>query len=330
MRPEKPCLHASARRMCKSCLSGFLPSVNVTCSGVGYFGCLCGGDCAATCRHVPQGLAWGNTVRDKIIKQMMYEICTQTDPGLTRDNNEDAVAFDAPTRLCILADGMGGYNAGEVASSMAVAFIQSEMGRWLSQAGISANAKELRRAMEICVDNANHSIFNAANSNPQYAGMGTTLVVGVFQDARLVLGHIGDSRCYRWREDELVQITKDHSLLQEQLDAGLITPQQALTSLNKNLVTRALGVEDTVLLEVNEHRVEVDDIYLMCSDGLSDMIPDEAIAVILAGTGSLEHKARQLVVAANEAGGRDNISVLLAHAREDAVKRGLLSRILGK
>ena len=261
---------------------------------------------------------------------MNYEICTHTDPGLTRDNNEDAVAFDAATRLCILADGMGGYNAGEIASGMAAAFIKSEMGRWLSQAGRHANAKEVRRALEICVENANHSIFNAANSNPQYTGMGTTLVVGVFQDGRLMLGHIGDSRCYRLRGQEFQQITKDHSLLQEQIDAGLITPEQALTSLNKNLVTRALGVEDTVLVEVNEHRVEAGDLYLMCSDGLSDMVPDSGISAVLAGAGTLEQKARQLIVAANEGGGRDNISVLLAYAKEDSAKRGLLSRMLGK
>jgi len=200
---------------------------------------------------------------------MIYEICTQTDPGITRDNNEDSVTFDAATRLCILADGMGGYNAGEIASGMATAFIKSEMGRWLSQAGKHANAKEVRRAMEICVENVNHSIFNAANSNPQYTGMGTTLVVGVFQDDRLMLGHIGDSRCYRLRGTVLQQITKDHSLLQEQIDAGIITPEQALTALNKNLVTRALGVEDAVMLDVSEHRTEAGDLYLMCSDGLS-------------------------------------------------------------
>ena len=261
---------------------------------------------------------------------MIYEICTQTDPGLTRDNNEDSVTFDAETRLCILADGMGGYNAGEIASGMVTAFIKSELGRWLAQAGRNANSKEVRRAMEICVENANHSIFNAANSNPQYSGMGTTLVVGVFQNTRLMLGHIGDSRCYRWRAGQLQQLTKDHSLLQEQLDAGLITPEQALTSLNKNLVTRAVGVEDAVLLEVNEHRVELGDIYLMCSDGLSDMISHEAIAAILLRARSLDQTARELVIAANEGGGRDNISVLLAQAGEAPVKRGLLSRILGK
>ena len=261
---------------------------------------------------------------------MIYEICTDTDTGLARDNNEDAVALDAQTGLCILADGMGGYNAGEIASGMACAFIKSEMSRWLSQAGVNANSKEVKRALEICVQNANHSIFNAANSNPQYTGMGTTLVVGVFQTGRLMLGHIGDSRCYRLRDGNFQQITKDHSLLQEQIDAGLITPEQALTSANKNLVTRALGVEDGVLLDVTEHRVETGDVYLMCSDGLSDMVRDQSIADIMLGDATLAQKATQLVAVANAAGGRDNISVVLTHAKEETVKRGFLSRMLGK
>jgi protein phosphatase len=213
---------------------------------------------------------------------------------------------------------------------MATTFIRSELGRWLSQAGRHANAREVRRAMEICVDNANRSIFNAANSNPQYSGMGTTLVLGVFQDGRLMLGHIGDSRCYRLRDGSLSQITKDHSLLQEQMDAGLITAEQAATSSNKNLVTRALGVEDAVLLEVNDHRVEPGDIYLMCSDGLSDMVDDEGIGAILANDAPLEQKVAQLIDAANANGGRDNISVLLARANTDSKKRGLISRLLGK
>ena len=261
---------------------------------------------------------------------MIYEFCSQTDTGLTRHNNEDALAFDRASGLCILADGMGGYNAGEIASGMAVAFVKSEMSRWLSQAGRHASAREVRRAMEICVENANHSIFNAANSTPQYTGMGTTLVVCVFQGDRLLLGHIGDSRCYRLRGSQFQQITKDHSLLQEQIDAGWITPEQALTSPNKNLVTRALGVEDTVLVEINEYRVESDDIYVMCSDGLSDMVNDAAIAQIMLARSALNDKANELISLANRAGGRDNISVILAQATQVTVKRGLISRMLGK
>jgi protein phosphatase len=145
-----------------------------------------------------------------------------------------------------------------------------------------------------------------------------------------VIGHIGDSRCYRLRGQVFQQITKDHSWVQAQLDAGLITAQQALTSAHKNLVTRALGVTNTVLLEVNEHRVKSGDIYLMCSDGLSDMLLDAGIASILSSHGTLREKAERLVIAAKEGGGRDNISVVLAHAVEDTRKKSFLSRLLGK
>ncbi len=261
---------------------------------------------------------------------MNYTFCTRTDPGRARGNNEDAVVVDGDTQLCVLADGMGGYNAGEIASGMATAFIKSEMARWLSEAGRSAKPKEIRRALEICVDNANLSIFNAADSNPQYSGMGTTLVVGVFHGATLILGHIGDSRCYRLRGGDFSQITKDHSLLQEQIDAGLITQEQAAGSSIKNLVTRALGVENAVMVELNEHEVEAGDWYLMCSDGLSDMVDDAEIASILGGPTPMEAKADSLVAAANEHGGRDNISVLLVQVDAATEKRGLISRLLGK
>jgi PPM family protein phosphatase len=261
---------------------------------------------------------------------MIYTFCTKTDPGRARENNEDSVAYDGATQLGVLADGMGGYNAGEVASGMATAFIKSEMGRWLAEAGKQANTREIRRALEICVDNANRSIYNAANSNSQYSGMGTTLVVAVFQGTKAMLGHIGDSRCYRLRDGKFEQITKDHSLLQEQIDAGFLTVEQAATSSYKNLVTRALGVDDTVMLELNEHEVQSGDLYLMCSDGLSDMVDDVEIASILDKDATLDQRAGQLIAAANEHGGRDNISVLLVQVGVGAEKRGLISRLLRK
>ena len=261
---------------------------------------------------------------------MNFEYFSLTDPGLVRDNNEDSVALDPDHQVAVLADGMGGYNAGEVASAMATTFVKTELGRWIAEGGSEASAREVRRAMEICIDNANRSIFNAANSNPLYAGMGTTLVMGVFQGARTLIGHVGDSRCYRLRQGSMVQLTRDHSLLQEQIDAGLISPEQAQYATHKNLVTRALGVEDTVLLEVSEYRAEEGDIYLLCSDGLTDMMTDERIAAILVTAGTLEEKSRALVDAANDSGGRDNISVILAQARSKPVRRGLLSRMLGQ
>jgi protein phosphatase len=253
---------------------------------------------------------------------LSFEFTSLLDTGRARSNNEDSVAIDEACALAVLADGMGGYNAGEVASGMATSFIRAELGRWLREEGHGAGEPDVRRAMDICVDNANRAIFNAANSNPQYAGMGTTLVVAVFRDAQLVLGHVGDSRTYRLRERKLQQITRDHSLLQEQIDAGLITPEQAAFSANKNLVTRAVGVEDTVLLEVHAHDVRSGDLYLICSDGLSDMLSDAAIGQLLAGDSALQSTARALVDAANDAGGRDNISVVLVRAQGGAGSAG--------
>ena len=245
---------------------------------------------------------------------MTFEYFHAVDPGRARSNNEDSVEIDSANALAVLADGMGGYNAGEVASNMATSFIKVELGRWLQEATGHATDTEVRRAMDICVDNANRAIFNAANSNPQYAGMGTTLVVAVFRDNRLLLGHVGDSRAYRWRAGRLSQITRDHSLLQEQIDAGLITAEQAAFSANKNLVTRAVGVEDTVLLETHLHEVMPGDVYLMCSDGLSDMIDDATIGQLLQAHESIASAGTALVEAANEAGGKDNISLILVRA----------------
>lgn len=260
---------------------------------------------------------------------MNYAFQALTHPGRLRLNNEDAAAFDPVLGLSVLADGMGGYNAGEVASSMAVTGILAELADWFAASGTGASAREIRKAMDRSVQHANQAILSTARDDPECAGMGTTLVVAVFQDQRLLIGHIGDSRVYRLREQQLQQITRDHSLLQEQLDAGLITPSQAAVSTQRNLVTRALGIESGVELELNEFVVEAGDLYLLCSDGLSDMLNDSEIGAVLRSGGSLEQKARRLIDQANANGGRDNITVLLAHAMSaPAIRQGLVSRLL--
>lgn len=246
---------------------------------------------------------------------MDFEFFSHTDTGRVRTNNEDSIALDESCGVAVLADGMGGYAAGEVASGMACDFIKSELGRWLHEASANASDGDVKRAMDICVDNANRAIFGAANSNPTYAGMGTTLVLAVFRSGRLLMGHIGDSRGYRLRDGQLQQITKDHSLLQEQIDAGILTPEQAQYAANKNLVTRALGVEDLVLMETHLHDIQSGDIYLMCSDGLSDMLRDQQIADVMSAHTSLPEMGEALVAVANEAGGRDNIAVVLVRAQ---------------
>ncbi len=160
----------------------------------------------------------------KSSRQLGYEFFALTDTGRVRSNNEDAVAIHEAARLVLLADGMGGYSAGEVAADMAVNLVGSELAQWLEDAPERVSMAAVRQAMLVCVENANQAILGAALANPQYLGMGTTLVVGVFRGHRLILGHVGDSRCYRLRGGELRQITRDHSWLQEQIDLGLLTP----------------------------------------------------------------------------------------------------------
>ncbi len=252
---------------------------------------------------------------------MDFEFSHATDTGRSRSNNEDSVAVEAKTGVVVLADGMGGYNAGEVASGMATSQILDDLNRWLSEAAATASDGEVRRAMTLCVDAANRAIHQAANDDARQAGMGTTLVMGVFRGSRLLLGHVGDSRAYRMRAGVLRQITRDHSLLQEQIDAGLISSVQAASAAHKNLVTRAVGVEAEVQLELHGHDVLPADLYLFCSDGLTDMVDDAAIERLLGEPGSLAASAAALVQAANEAGGKDNISVILVRAMAAAAAR---------
>ncbi len=265
--------------------------------------------------------------------RLSYEFCGLTDCGRVRKNNEDAVAVDTAHGLALLADGMGGYNAGEVASSMAISVTQHAMVRWFNQQqepGLPATSA-VRQALQESVQQANMAVLKTSLLQPQCAGMGTTLVVAVFSGDRLVLGHMGDSRCYRLRAGQLQQLTRDHSWLQEQLDAGLMTPQEAAQSGYGNLVTSALGVEEETPLDINEFQVQPLDLFLLCSDGLSDMLDDHELLMLSNSPDSLEEKTRRLVDTANAMGGRDNISVVLVQAHiQGRSKSGLISRLLQK
>jgi protein phosphatase len=174
-----------------------------------------------------------------------------------------------------------------------------------------------RQALTDVVARTNAAIYQAAKSQPQYTGMGTTLVAVQFYDDHLAVAHLGDSRLYRLRGEELQPLTRDHSLLQEQIDNGMLSVEQARFSLNKNLVTRALGVEPTADVELNEYDVLPGDVYLLCSDGLNDMMEDEEIALTLSTLSvNLPLCAMQLVQQANDNGGRDNVSVILVKIKE--------------
>ena len=243
-----------------------------------------------------------------------WTFATLTDRGRVRANNEDAVFADPRHRLAILADGMGGYNGGEVASGMAIALLSASFGRWLAHTDLCDQTRAVRRALQVGTDEANRAILEAGAIDTQLMGMGTTLVLAFCGSRRIVVGHIGDSRCYRLRDRRLEQLTRDHSLLQDQLDAGLITPAEAAMSPHRNLVTRALGIEARVTLETNDYAVEPGDLYLLCSDGLSEMVSDADICTVLLQKNGLSEKAILLVAMANDNGGRDNISVILAKA----------------
>ncbi len=245
------------------------------------------------------------------------KVVRQTNVGLLREHNEDAVASDLSIGLLLLADGMGGYKAGEVASEIAALMIAAEITESM-QNKTSIGKSEPNRLPESlmlidAVEKTNAIIYQISQKQPQCAGMGTTLVVSIFTDNKLVVGHIGDSRMYRLRGETLTQLTEDHSWIQEQINAGLITREQALLANNKNLVTRALGIDPKVELELQEFDVEVNDIYLQCSDGLSDLVDDAEITkVLLEANGNITHAADKLIQAANENGGTDNISVVIA------------------
>lgn len=237
-----------------------------------------------------------------------------TDTGRLRANNEDAVGIDEANGLFMLADGMGGHQAGEVASRMAVSLIGAEFGAWLAGPGRQATVPEALNAMRLSVDHANQAILQAGASRPECAGMGTTVVVAALFDGDrlLLLGHAGDSRAYRWRQGRLERLTTDHTLLQRQLDAGLLSPAQAAASAGRFLLTRALGTEPRVVLELKCLELAPGDLILLCSDGLTDMLDDARLAELLALGGGLPELARRLVDGANAAGGRDNVSVVLA------------------
>jgi protein phosphatase len=263
------------------------------------------------------------------------EIASATDPGMVRSHNEDSIASDGSKGLAVLADGMGGYNAGEVASGIATTVITTELQQLLEETPPYASGKDghsvAAAMLREQIAKANTSIYQAAQSQQQYAGMGTTLVVALFYDNKLAVAHIGDSRVYLLRGGNFTQVTKDHSLLQEQIDSGLITREQARQSANKNLVTRALGIDPSVEPEIHEYDTQVGDIYLLCSDGLCDMVADEDISMALQTLGgNLPLCAQHLVQTANDNGGRDNVSVILIRVqREYAAPRGVLAKVFG-
>ncbi|MES2933786.1 MAG: Stp1/IreP family PP2C-type Ser/Thr phosphatase [Pseudomonadota bacterium] len=268
------------------------------------------------------------------------EFVARTDTGMVRQHNEDSVAFSAEVGLAILADGMGGYNAGEVASTIATNLvllcIEQQLRSMHREIDSPADGRIHQTIVE-AIQIANLSILEAAHKEPAYNGMGTTLVLALLHDDHITLAHVGDSRAYRLRRGQLQQITRDHSVLQEQIDAGLISAESAQFAPNKNLITRAVGVDFQIEIEIHDHQIEPDDIYLLCSDGLSDMLLDEEMRDILLRHESnpdsaLETTCEILIDQANANGGQDNISAILIKVEskvqsDNIPKNGLIKRI---
>ncbi len=259
-----------------------------------------------------------------------------SDTGRVRDHNEDAIGSIGEIGLMVLADGMGGYNAGEVASGIAVQIVTemaSDGADREQRNDIDSHSGLMRQSIVLrdAVYRANKIIYQTAHSQNDCEGMGTTIVACMFYDNKISIAHVGDSRAYRLRGGELEQVTLDHSLLQELVDRGFYSAEEAQRSTNRNYVTRALGVEPTVEVEVHEYEVLPDDIYLLCSDGLPDMVEDDDIHLTISTfNASLEVVGQQLVDLANDHGGRDNVSVMLAQVKEPfPAKKNLLAKIAG-
>ena len=226
------------------------------------------------------------------------DIAMLSHPGMVRPHNEDSIFADGDYGLVLLADGMGGYNAGEVASGIAVKVVSGgllpelEAGRDISKVDIQTGLTHAALLLQQQIAAANKGIYETAQSRPECAGMGTTIVAALFH--------------------------ANHSLLQEQIDSGQLTPEQAKYSLNKNLVTRALGIEAIVPADIAEYRLEADDIYLLCSDGLTDMVEPAVVHnIVEQKRADLKQAAADLIDLANANGGRDNISVILIHVPDD-------------
>lgn len=259
-----------------------------------------------------------------------------TDTGRIREHNEDTIGSEPDLGLYVLADGMGGYNAGEVASGIAVKTILNlvrEAYQVQDLQGIDRTTGLMRPSIILrdAIMRANKIIHQTSKTQPQCEGMGTTVVAALFYDDKVITAHVGDSRLYRLRGDRFEQLTMDHSLLQELVDRGFYSQEEAARSTNKNYVTRALGVESSVEVDVREYPVMKGDHYVLCSDGLSDMVEDEDIHLTISTfSDNLETIAKQLVQLSNEHGGRDNVSVIMTQVIDSfPARRGILDRILG-
>lgn len=264
---------------------------------------------------------------------LRFEFVSLSEAGRVRAHNEDTAAVDSEHGFAVVADGMGGHRSGEVASRMALDFVVERLRASIAQlrAG-TVQATALQFAEEI-VGDANRVIRAAAAQQPGCGGMGTTLALAIFFARRVVLLHVGDSRIYRLRDGRLQLLTRDDSLLHDQVELGLIAAEDASDSHNRHLVTQALGINESVTVHLQEDDLHRGDVFLLCTDGLSDLVEESDIELIVDSLKTnLSLAASHLVQLANDNGGYDNITVALVRVRDDeplTESKGWLARLLG-
>ncbi|MCG0274668.1 MAG: Stp1/IreP family PP2C-type Ser/Thr phosphatase [Thermosediminibacteraceae bacterium] len=234
--------------------------------------------------------------------------CARSHKGKVRSNNEDAFYLpegeDKPL-LFIVADGMGGHNAGEIASKMAVEEISSHINSNFWESG----CKNVLQLIKEAFLTANTKIYRNSLEREEYSGMGTTATLALFKDGKVYIGHVGDSRAYILRDGSIRQLTKDHSLVWQLLEEGKLTPDEVRCHPMRNVITRALGVHESIDVDLTEHEYRKGDIFLLCSDGLTNMLEDDKIREIVLSAESVDAAADKLIEAANYYGGYDNITV---------------------
>lgn len=231
----------------------------------------------------------------------------KSDTGLFRQNNEDTFVVDPDSGFCLVADGMGGAAAGELASRIFAEAAREVFLDYKNPSGEKA-LENIQNTFRL----ANQNILDHVSQNPDHAGMGCTAELIAFFDGGFILGHMGDSRTYLVRKGLLKQLTKDHSFVQSQIDQGMLTRQQARNHSLRNVILRAVGTEKNLALDTRRGQLYPGDLFLLCSDGLTDMIDDDVIGRILTSAETLVHKTEKLIELANFAGGKDNITVVLS------------------
>lgn len=261
--------------------------------------------------------------------KLVVNVAGLTDPGKSRPNNEDAVWVDPQANLLIVADGMGGHRAGEVASGLAIKTIPDHL-QQLVQKGTAGEVvddtlSDETNRLGCCFKIANQMIFEASRQYPEDYGMGTTCTGALITDGRLSIAHVGDSRCYLIRRGEIEQLTEDHSLVMEQVRHGLLSKDDEAVKNGQNILTRSLGTSAEVKIDLQEYAVYPGDILLLCSDGLEKELTDDQILQIVMRASGPDDCARTLIEAANAAGGRDNITVAVAQIEKATLGGSILS-----